>query len=370
VHPFLIAVAIILTTYIGFVVLLMRGWLKAMKIKLPPSPDAKFISVIVPVRNEENTIIELLKSIQRTGYSNYEVIVVDDHSTDQTAAVVKKAIQYDQFFRCISNDGVGKKQAIATGVAHASGEIVATTDGDCEVRLRWLQQINECFQSPATKMVFGGVSLRSNNLFGELQELEFSSLIGSGIALWAWGKPVMCNGANLAFRKDVFRELNGYEGNDHIASGDDEFLMRKILQRYPEGMSFINHPDGVVRTNGVQSIRAFFGQRFRWAGKWKHNQSTFAKVLAVFILIVQLALISSFVLLLTSPGRSGAILLLALLAARFITESILLSGVCGFLRVRWQWGALIALQFIYPFYVVGTGLFSNLIAVKWKDRKI
>jgi poly-beta-1,6-N-acetyl-D-glucosamine synthase len=361
---------LIIMSYLMFIAFLKRGWRIAGQRKQLPVTQFNSITVIIPVRNEAPSIAVLLQQLQAIDYPDFEVIVVDDHSEDQTKELTSFFSGKDKRIRLITNEGTGKKKAITTGIDQAKGAIIVTTDGDCQVQQGWLHRLNQHFQDSATVMVFGGVSIQSHSFFSALQALEFSSLTGSGVALWALGKPVMCNGANLAFRRDVFQEVGGYAGNEHVASGDDEFLMRKILHRYPDGVSFLNQREGNVQTKAARDVRSFFQQRFRWAGKWKYNQSTFARNLAIYILIVQLAVLGSLVLLFVEQETWIRMTLLLLLVTRFAAEAFFLFPVSRFFDTRWHWGAFLVLQFIYPVYVVGTGLFSNLIAVKWKDRTI
>src|SRR5213075_2078285 len=120
------------------------------------------------------------------------------------------------------------------------------------------------------RFISGPVKLEEgNSLFGKMQVTEFASLIGTGAASIGFGMPNMCNGANLAFEKAAFVAVNGYAGNDKIASGDDEFLMHKIHSQFPGSVCFLKNPKAIVRTNVQQSLSGFLSQRIRWASKWK-----------------------------------------------------------------------------------------------------
>jgi poly-beta-1,6-N-acetyl-D-glucosamine synthase len=363
-------IIVIFLSYLFFVALLITGWQKARRQVSSQARHDIFITVVIPVRNEEHTIGTLLSDLAQQRYQAFEVIVVDDHSIDTTAPVVKSFTRNDSRFRLITSHAEGKKQALTLGIQEARGTVIVTTDGDCRVSESWLMLINQHFQEDGVKLVFGGVALLQNHrFFSAIQAIEFSSLIGSGAATWAWGYPTMCNGANLAFRKEVFDEVNGYAGNVNIASGDDEFLLRKVIARYPGGVSFMSEAGVVVRTHPVRSLKDFFRQRIRWAGKWRHNTSLHAKLLALYIFLVQAMLIVTMVLLFScqEPVRiiAGSIVM-----ARFVVEAFFLYPVCKFLKVRWRWPAYIVLQVFYPLYVVITGLFSNVIPVTWKNRKV
>ncbi|RAW01616.1 glycosyltransferase [Pseudochryseolinea flava] len=367
---FLFFAVILAIGYNVLLTIILVGWRKALQKPLPDEMDTQHsISVVVPVRDERSTIGTLLQQLQQSIYSSYEVIIVDDHSSDGTFEYVKQWIAGRANFRCIASSGEGKKAALTAGIAMSDSDIIVTTDGDCEVHAYWLKRINACFQSKSVMFAFGGVAIQSDGkLWSDVQAIEFASLIGSGAALWAHGYPVMCNGANLAFRKHAFERVNGYVGNIDIASGDDEFLMRKIVREFPKSIVFVPEEDAVVKTTPKSSIGAFLLQRFRWAGKWKHNDSVAAKLVAVYVFAVQLALLSMLILLCTRT--EVRIMVSIALLSRAIAEAIVLRFVCRFLSVRWRWGAFILLQVFYPLYVVVTGMFSNFITVTWKKRKI
>lgn len=218
-------------------------------------------------------------------------------------------------------------------------------------------------------MVSGGVKLDENgSFFSRLQTMEFSSLIGSGASTLTVGYPTMCNGANLSFLKSAFYEVDGYEGNFSISSGDDEFLMRKINAKFPRSICFLNNPESVVSTEAQQSLKDFFRQRLRWAGKWKRNSSAWTKLLAVYIFFFQI----SFIVVLGSLLTDKMDLKIAffLIASKIVLEFIFLSKVCTFLKVKWRTIYFLLLQLIYPLYVIVIAIASNFISTSWKERKI
>jgi cellulose synthase/poly-beta-1,6-N-acetylglucosamine synthase-like glycosyltransferase len=214
-------------------------------------------------------------------------------------------------------------------------------------------------------MLIGTVALCNEyNFFAQLQSIEFSSVIGTSIATCSLGKPTMCNGANLSFRKKIFDEVNGYAGNEHIVSGDDEFLMRKILAKYPKSISVLNPKENVVITQPQTSLKGFIQQRLRWASKWKINSSLTAKLFAVFIFTVQF----SWLLFLTTMVFDFHSIGLSILFLKIIIDLLFLSTVCRSLKMKFHLIAFIALQFLYPVYVLYIGIFSQLRKYQWKGR--
>jgi hypothetical protein len=194
--------------------------------------------------------------------------------------------------------------------------------------------------------------------------MEFASLIGSGAATAALGAPTMCNGANMAFRKKVFSEVKGYDGNLSIPSGDDEFLMRKIHKRYPDGIMFMNSDETVVTTMAQPDLHSFVNQRIRWASKWRHNSSLWSQMLAVAVIIFQLAFIANWFFIFTPMILQS----LFYMTVKMILEAAFLLQVCRFLGTRWKWLSFLSLQFIYPFYVPAIGIASFFRPFEWKHR--
>lgn len=366
----LIYLILIFSIYFGFLLICIAGWQKYTR---QPKPQVlakkEFVSVVVAVRNEETSIPPLLSSLgfQNFPPSNFEIIFVNDHSTDQTARIISEWIKDNPQTQSyhIHSTGNGKKYALTEGIAIAKGEIILTTDADCVLPTDWISSMVKSFNGDTT-MVVGRVKIQQErSLFSKLQALEFSSLMGSGISLLELGFPIMCNGASLAFRKNNFEAVKGYEDNLHIPSGDDEFLMRKLIKKFPNSIQSIHWPSEVA-TKSQPSLKSFIHQRLRWAGKWKANDSLIPKVLALFILIFQLASIVAIGLLFLGKNLVGVGLLLGL---KFLLEGYFLFNIGRTLHQRFSVPAFLILQLIYPLYVLIIGILSQLVDYEWKGRR-
>ncbi len=355
---------------------LITGWIKAVNRPVPGVQQEAFITVVVPCRNEAQTIGRLLDGLLIQNYptDKLELIVVNDHSEDHTVNVVHEKLRSSTFTGMLVNaPEPGKKAALTKGILAAKGKIIITTDADCLPGPDWVRSVNSAFQSESVKMVFGPVRMRSANdqpatLFAEMQSIEFSSLIGSGAATAAFGFPTMCNGANLAFRKTVFSELNGYEGNTHIASGDDEFLMRKVEAAYSAAAIRFNAVrEAIVTTTPQPTAEDFFQQRIRWAAKWKHHEGTNSKLLAVAVFLFNLSMmvLPVFVLM----GDVSAYIMVACLLAKATTEYFFLVRVHRWLGNRWRWPAFVLWQVVYAGYAVGVALAALFSKPVWKGRE-
>ncbi len=178
----------------------------------------------------------------------------------------------------------------------------------------------------------------------------------------------MCNGANIGYLRTAYVKVSGFEGNEMIASGDDEFLMRKIVNKYPKGIMFNNYKQGIVSTNPQSSLPEFMAQRIRWAGKWTAHQDVRSKLLALFIF-------SFHALILVTPffvrhDRLVLSVIGILFLCKVFAEYRFLRIVNFWLNNPWNWVAFILLQLTYSLYAVVTGFAALFVRPIWKGRKI
>jgi poly-beta-1,6-N-acetyl-D-glucosamine synthase len=345
------------------------GWSKATRqTEEKPINKNYFISIIVPIRNEEKNIRSLMIGLANQNYpvSNFEIIVVDDHSIDDSIGVVtENKIRFQNLIITSLDKGdVGKKAALTHGISMARGEIIATTDADCALPISWLTTINSIFQDDKINLGAGMVSVANGKkFFSQWQAMEFASVMGTAVGSIGWRNPIMCNGANLSFRKKTFVNVNGYEGNMHIASGDDEFLMRKIHSRFPDSIQIVN---SIVTTQSQVSFKDFLSQRIRWASKWKGNPSISAKLLAVFIFLVQASWIIFLGTFYWYDSKTASVVFLLKITA----DILFLLPVFRHMKIKFRLLPFLGLQFFYPFYVIFVGLLAPWISYQWKDRKI
>jgi cellulose synthase/poly-beta-1,6-N-acetylglucosamine synthase-like glycosyltransferase len=366
----------LLISYALFTFLLTYFWKKIPATPNSAPPYMTKISVIIPVRNEVNNIENLLHDLQNQTLPKhqFEVLVVDDSSTDGTAEL---ALSLATLLTCNirliklsdSQTTSPKKRAIETAMLEATGELIITTDGDCRVKPKWLEAFVDCYRNTNAQLISGPVTFTTETTLADhLQTVEFASLIGSGASAISAGFPSLCNGANLAYEKKVFYEVNGFEGVKHIASGDDEFLMHKIAALYPTGIQFLKNQDAIVSTSPHKSWYMFFRQRKRWASKWKHYQSSTPLVLALYVFMCNLSLIVAFVLYVSGIIKGSEFLLLALVKCG--PEWLFLSSILAFLDKKRSILFIPVTQIVYPFYVCFFGLAVQKPKYEWKGRKL
>ena len=267
------------------------------------------ISVIVAARNEAAHIGACLGQLRRQDYpaERTEIIVVDDASTDETPRIVRSAAEWFSNIKLVSiaeseRGRAPKKNAITQGILQSRGEIVLITDADCLVSPIWIRSMIACF-GPNTGIVFGWVGLRpADGLFWPVQQIEYLSLIAMAAGFAGAGHPTMCNANNLAFRRSAFDAVNGYQGIDHVVSGDDELLMQKIVDRTHWKAAFCDWPKALSQTKPCSGVLSFLNQRMRWGSKGLIYRRLWLRLLLGGIYAFYLAFWAFFAAALFRPG--------------------------------------------------------------------
>ena len=329
------------------------------------------VSVIIPIRNEGEHIEKLINQIVAQSYpkESFEIIVVNDHSTDESVSIIER-LKMDNIANLrlinLKKSKEGKKAALSEGIGYSKGEIIVTTDGDCRVSAEWLSAVINSFDKE-TQMVFGPVAMNGNTFFGKLQMIDFAALIGLGAATWKMGMSGMCNGANLAFRKDVFQKCKGYEGSEQYPSGDDEFLLRKVYEHYPDGIRFVKSEEAVVFTDVQPNIKSFVQQRIRWAGKWQLHRDLGTKLLALFVFFFYAFMLLTIVWTFFTNENFNAIL--GIWGVKWILDVVLVASVLNLNSQKLPLIESVILSLLYPFYAIGIGISTINYTFEWKGRQ-
>jgi len=293
---------LLLIFVIPYVYLLLKIFLQLKKI-LPYQASAEpycFISVVIPCRNEEKYLLRLLRLIEDQDYNRdlFEIIVVDDNSDDSTP-VLASGFTGLKNLRILNNTGRGKKQAIITGVSASHGNYIVTTDADCMPGRKWISTIAAFLQDKMSDMVICPVRMESKKgFFNRFQELEFLSLQGVTAGSAVSGSPVMCNGANLVFRKEAYL-MNAKSLHPEIPSGDDVFLLHALKDNPGVKINWLESADAIIETSLSGTLGEFINQRNRWLSKVRAYSDSDTIILGLItfsaILVQLVALITSIV---------------------------------------------------------------------------
>ncbi|MGQ0829784.1 MAG: glycosyltransferase [Bacteroidota bacterium] len=379
---FLILIIIMILLCLAYLLLISSycyGWIKTKPFGNSEKAHI-LVSVIIPARNEEQTIINCLTSIVNQNYPNQciEIIVVDDASTDSTNKNIQRFLENYSWIRLITlkDHQGGKKNAIRAAIEDAKGELMVTTDADCIMGENWLSTLVNFYQQSQAKMIVAPVSFyEERTIFEKMQSLEFMALIASAGGSIYFNKAIMCNGANLAYTKKVFKEVNGFDDIDKSASGDDVLLMYKIKQLYPEGICFLKNRETIVYTKAKPTLKEFIDQRKRWVSKDFSLLNIETKIVSLMVYFFNFMLlilpITAFFCLPNTPFRLAFFeICLIIIAFKAIIDFLLLFLAASFFKKENYLIYFLPEQFMYILYVAVVGLLGITKEYKWKDRNI
>lgn len=362
--------------------ILIRFYEQAWK-SIPSSGEAALlhspltkVTVVIPARNEEENIGRCLRSLSAQHYPAelLELIVVNDHSTDGTARIVSdhpagnlRLVNLSDYVSTPINSY--KKKAIEVAVSLAGGELIITTDADCTAEPGWISSLVDCYRTREAIFIAAPVKIEAGpSLLSVFQALDFITLQGITGASVHKRFHSMCNGANMAYSKAAFYEVDGFKGIDSIASGDDMLLMHKIFSKHPHKVFFIKSRDAIVSTQAAPGWKAFFQQRIRWASKADSYNDK--RILPVLVLVYFLNLFCTGFLVAGLWNPRWIFFFLFLVFVKTVVEFSFISTVAAFFG---QGSLLIYFPFLQPLHMVYTvvaGFLGKFGRYEWKSRKV
>ena len=360
----------------------LSGILRGLKTLIEESSGVKdtslpgdYISIIIPFRNESQNILETLSSLEKQDYSKdkFEVIFVNDFSDDDSLELLCKA-EKSLNIKIISlpedySKYQHKKRAIRFGIENAMGSIIVTTDADCIHNTKWLRTLMGQFDDE-TGFVSGPVEfIEESTLFNRMQKLEFAGLVLTGAGLIGIKEPIICNAANIAYRKKVFDEVSGFTYKHSLSSGDDELLMQKIRKETNYKIKFCMNKEAVVRTSSNRNLNQFYQQRKRWASKglFYSNHYLILKLIMIFLFYL------SFPLQLVLGIFYNPLFLISMLlcfSIKAMMEYIILKTGANNLFNKSILKPFIPAEVLHIPYILIAGISGALGDYIWKERKI
>jgi cellulose synthase/poly-beta-1,6-N-acetylglucosamine synthase-like glycosyltransferase len=368
-----VVLSLILVIYLVFILQLILGYNKIKLFNRTDTNPKTAFTIIVPFRNEEKNLPKLLRSFSRLNYPRelIEIILVDDFSKDLSERIcIQWRMQNDDIDTTLLENlrlsNSPKKDAIARAMPIAKNPWIITTDADCIVPKNWLKTIDNFIQQNQPEMIVCPVIYKTkNNWFHHFQQMDLLSLQATTIGSFGMEKPFMCNGANFAYTKEIFKKLDGFNGNNKMASGDDVFLLQKAIHS-DEKVAYLKHHDVVVKTKPENDLFTFFMQRVRWASKTTGYKNNYAKILAIVVLLANLSLVVG--LWFVVCGCLDWKLLFGMFLVKYLIDYALLLKANRFFR-NGKFLLPLASSLVYPFYSSFTAIYSVLFGkFTWKDR--
>lgn len=377
-----IFIAIFITLALGYSALMLvylQGWRKQEEFVLPKDFIPKTgISIIIPARNEAHNITACISAILKQNYPKnlFDIIVVDDHSTDDTFNVINAF--NDDRVRCIrlseylqADEGIisYKKKALEAGIGISMRELIITTDADCTASTQWLLHVAAIYEKENPVMIVAPVDFTfDNSVLQIFQSLDFMSMQGITAAAHKLRLGNMCNGANLAFTRKAYNSVNGYKDIDHLASGDDYLLMMKLHHAYPTRISYLKSKYAIVRTVPQLSWKGFLQQRIRWASKTgKYDDKRLTMILA-YVYLFNLSFLVYGIAIIFHPWLILPWLFVLIIKTE--SELFYLFPVARFFDKKKQLFVFPLLQPLHIAYIITAGFMGFAGKYQWKGRDV
>lgn len=344
--------------------------------------EVPFISVVIAARDEEKNISHCIRSLLAQNYpaDKFEVIVVDDYSTDKTADLIKDIEKSASNLTYLHSAAIGtekkivsyKREAIQTGINASKGKYILLTDADCTVPPSWITAYSEQFIKEDCVFIGGPVVISDEkpNLLTSFQGLDMIGMMVITGAGYQSGSQLLANGANMGFSKKVFNELGGYTQFPDNASGDDMFLLHHFHRNHPKRTRFLKTQAAIVVTQPKFSIKSLLRQRIRWASKNRNYKGIHINVSLFVLFIVSLTIVTLGFLSILQASLFFP-MFCVLYIFKIFSDYLLQREAIRFFNKTALEKYFFLSQNIHTLYIAWVGVAANLFPFYyWKGRKV
>ncbi len=366
-----IVVVFITTIYVSLILAFFVGLKRVLSENNEHVGEVVKLSIIVAFKDEEANLPVLLYALSNQTLSQdyFEVILVDDHSADNSLAVANGYRSRIKNLRIVEIpiNFIGKKAALTLGISLASNPLIAFTDADCIPTEYWLESISR-IASNSSVLIIGAVVMSPINSFArKLQSLEYASLMASAAGSCGIGHPIMASSANLAFRNDLLK-VDAGSMSPTVSSGDDMFLLHKAKKLKDCRVKFMTDVRSIVQTSTESTIAKALNQRKRWASKSVYYKDFDTIFTGLVVLIFNLMLILLFFA--SIVDFIYLFYFLILLVLKSFVDYLLINRYLKFTSQDKLLRIFLPLQLMYPFYVVYSFFAGIIVKANWKGRAI
>lgn len=370
----IVAILIISALYFFLIISFIIGFYRGKTFELQNSQAKSTFSVVIPFRNEAENLLSLLASLQQLKYPThlFEILLVNDASEDDSFKIIEKfQKQFTNLNLSILHNerktNAPKKDALNTAISVAKHNWIVTTDADCIVPINWLQCFNDFIETKNPVFISAPLKFKEvHSLLFDFQNMNLLSLVGSTIGSFAIQKPFICNGANLCYKKAAFKQINGFEGNSNIASGDDVFLLEKMYQQFPKQTLYLKSNTAIVVTHSEKTWSSFFNQQIRWASKATAYKSSFAILVGLIVLSMNITLLLLPIVAMMSLIYWHSFWMI--LCLKLSIDFVLIQKTSEFLQNKKSLKSYGFVALLQPFLTLTIGLLSIFKSYKWKGR--
>ena len=371
---FLILLYALVLPYIGLMLMVLVGLFR--RNRRPFNPATPSVSVIIPAHNEEDKLGATLASLSQQRYEGeLEFVIVNDRSRDATQAIIQDFVERDPRFRFVnvsepSRRLAPKVNAVNVGIANSKGEIILTSDADCQYEATWVSGMVSHFE-PDVAMVIGYVeSTQPGDGAGAVQRFESTdwlSLMLTSMSLTHFGWKFASSANNQGYRRSAFEEIGGFGASGRAPSGDEDLLTQRMGRLQAGRIVFASDPAIRVFTQPMPSAFTLLNQRRRWVSRYHHAMHYHpAFWLSIFILGFQSIFLSAGILL--SPFFPAiAPYVFGLWALKLAVEFYGMYVGTGIMGRRDLWGVTtVTWAILHPFFIATVVLWSLIKSGEWK----
>ncbi len=359
--------------YMVIIFAFTAGWNSLRNYSFSQRNPKTSLSVVVAFRNEAGILLKLLETFLQQTYPAdlLEIILVNDHSTDESKVVVEKFITTNKQLnlQLLDTDGKGKKAALRTGITNAGGTLIVTTDADCLPKKNWLTEIAALYEAIQPRLILGPVIYdRETSFLQKLFSLDFISLVASGAGSAGLGLPFIGNAANMAFEKQIYLDAETDDLKSSFASGDDVFFIHYVKRKFGRrAIAYIKNEETIVRTPPPENLKAFFAQRIRWGSKARAYTQPWALLVSYTIFLFNFLLTGILFSSLFIPWF--LIIYVLFIALKTLTDLPLLYAFGRFAGKQKLLPFIFPFETVYPVYITYVA-FRGLFSFEWKERKL
>lgn len=321
------------------------------------------ITVLIPFRNEEKRITDLLNSFLKSNDLPSKILFIDDHSSDNSVAKIKLALaDLPIEILTVPEGEFGKKKALRIGIEAIETPYFLCLDADVAFTENYFEQFEKL--SPADLYILPAV-LISKRWFEHFFEVDLLLVNALNTGMSGLKRPIIASGANLLVRKQAFDAFDRFETHAHIPSGDDIYLLRDFRNAKAEIRVF-TQPELQVTTETPQSLSEFLHQRLRWIAKTGNVKDHLSTTLAAAQFVLTIAFFSLLVYLCSKSEFLFATIIYALKVG--VDMLLFLPFFYRFKRVK-AWLILPIYQVLFPFYNLLILVLLPFFTPIWKGRK-
>lgn len=310
----------------------------------------KNLTVVIPFRNEEKNLPDLLKSIAKQSRLPKAIYFINDHSEDASTEILNKQLVIDL------KDEYGKKAALRMGIEKASTEYILTLDADCVLNDEYFEQLSKIILQDAHILP---VMIKNQPYFGFFN-LDYYYLFAINSGMSYFHQQIVASGANFLFKREIYLQFARQDVHQTISSGDDTYFLKFIADnRY----KITNNTDKTlaISTYLPNIFESILQQRIRWIKK-----SSSLNLSAVIFGTIGLLYHFGFIFFCFINSKD----IFSLFLCKLTFDWLLFYPYLNAINAKISLLKIFNFSVLYPFWIIFIGISSLIIQPKWKGRKI